>query len=114
MEMDLKMPCPVCVEDGNFTKTFTWYHSSTSCPRGGGRVLQLDDTAIIRCPACQRTWSLLSSLWGCPVHSGHSGTHSYEYKHASYSATVDALSYACRNYKNHPGQAWYDRLMRNL
>lgn len=117
MEMPLQLPCPVCVDDGRFTQSFNWKHSPTSC-NGGGGGLMLDDDATIRCTAsnCQTTWNLIDSLWGCPHHSNpdSSSAHSYEYRKASYVATVEALRFACSKYKNTPGQAWFDRLMRNL
>jgi hypothetical protein len=111
MEMPLQMPCPVCVDEGRYTESINWHHSSTSCSAGGARLM-LTDEAKIRCTGCQRTWSLLNSKWGCPRHS--SSAHSYDFKQASYSATVEAIRFACTKYKNHPGQAWFDRLMRNL
>jgi hypothetical protein len=111
MEMPLKMPCPVCVDEGRYAESFSWSHHSGSCPAGGGKLM-LNDYAKLRCTGCQKTWKLLDSLWGCPGHS--SGSHSYEFKKASYYATVESLRFACQKYRNHPGQAWFDRLMRNL
>jgi hypothetical protein len=116
MEMDLKMPCPVCVDEGRYTQSHTWNHATHSCSSGGKRVLRIDDSGYIRCPACQRKWGIMGSRWGCPHHSQNprNGPHSYDYRAASYAATVNAIQFACAKYKNQPGQAWFERLMRNL
>lgn len=110
MEMPLKMPCPVCVDDGRYNESFTWTHHSC---KGNGRLM-LNESALVRCTGCQSTWKLTDSLWGCPFHSQSGGRHSYEFKKASYYATVEAIRFACHKYRSHPGQAWFDRLMRNL
>lgn len=109
--MILKMPCPVCVDEGRYTETFIWNHYKGSCMAGGGKLM-LNDQARIRCSGCQKTWHLTNSKWGCPGHS--TGRHSYEFKKASYFATVESIRFACQKYRRHPGQAWFDRLMRNL
>ena len=108
MEMPLRMSCPVCVHEGRYTESFTWTHHNC---KGNGRLM-LNENAIIRCTGCQSRWKLLDSLWGCPGHSN--GRHSYEFKKASYYATVESIRYACQQYRNHPGQAWFDRLIRSL
>ena len=58
--MPLKMPCPVCVDEGRYAESFSWSHHSGSCPAGGGKLM-LNDYAKLRCTGCQKTWKLLDS-----------------------------------------------------
>jgi hypothetical protein len=113
MEIRLKMPCPVCVEDGNFTTASYWKHATHACGGNGGNLM-VSDSAIVRCadPNCQRTWHITSARWGCPGHSHNQNQ--LEYKQASYSVTLETLRYSCSSMRSEAGQQFYDRLLRNI
>lgn len=111
MEIRLKMPCPVCVEEGRFNTSSYWRHATHACPAGGG-TLMVNEFAMIRCAGCQRTWHITSARWGCPNHAHNQNL--LEYRTASYSVTLETLRYACSSMRGDAGQQFFDRLIRNI
>src|SRR6267143_5069898 len=98
----LRMACPVCIDNGIASPAYYWNHAGD-----GDSDLYLNEYGTIDCVGCGREWQITNSLWGCPNHSSSVSRHSYEYKAASVTATIFAISQAALLLKGQASAQWF-------
>ena len=113
LEIKLKVPCPVCVEEGTFDKDINWRHTTGVCAGSGGHLIVNQD-AMVSCddPDCKTTWYITSANWFCPEHMQQANH--LESKGTSNRMKIEILRNSSSHMKQEGSQQFFDNLLRSL